>query len=56
MEKRAAALNEALNPLAESLGLYDFGGKNFVVPSPVEMDLNGKKCEMYVLTFSGVTQ
>ena len=51
MENRAAALNEALKPLAEVLGLYDFGGNNFVVPSPTLVDLNGNRHEMYILTF-----
>jgi hypothetical protein len=51
MENRVLELNEALKPLAESLGLYDFGGGNFVAPLPEDMDFNGKKHRVYIFTF-----
>ena len=50
-DSKVSALNETLSGMAESLGLYDFGGKNFVVPSPMEMDFNGNKHETYVISF-----
>jgi hypothetical protein len=47
----AGRINRLLEPVAGLLGLYDFGGGNFVAPLPAEMDFNGKKQRVYIFTF-----
>ena len=48
---RLAKVNSILSFFAKLLGLYDFGGGNFVAPSPEAVDLNGKRHNVYVFTF-----
>ena len=49
-------LNGILKPLESALGAYDFGGNNFVAPSPIRMDFNGQKHDTYVISFEVPTQ
>jgi hypothetical protein len=49
-------INDVLKPLENTLGAYDFGGNNFVAPSPMEMNFSGRKHNTYVICFEVPTQ
>ena len=50
-DTHAGKVNKILGFFSGILGLYDFGGKNYVAPLPEVMDLNGKKQRIYIFTF-----
>lgn len=47
----AGRVNKVLSFFAKLFGLYDFGGGSFIAPSPETMNLNGKKCNVYIIVF-----
>jgi hypothetical protein len=56
ISKVLKAINGILKPLESALGAYDFGGNNFIAPSPMEMNFSGRKHNTYVICFEVPTQ